>query len=178
MHTGAFKLEPMAIPDRLAAAINEQVTMELAGAVAYIQLAAYFEGADLVGMARWMRAQSAEERAHADRFMAHLTARGVQVRIGDIAAPVAEVDSPLAAFEVSLAQEREISESIRDIYRLATEEGDIDALPLLQWFVAEQIEEEASVEEIISQLRRVGEDGSALLILDQELGKRQPSGAA
>lgn len=164
----------MPIPEKLADSLNDQVTMELASAVSYLQLAAFFEFSDLPGMASWMRAQSDEERNHADRFMAHLIDRGGEVHIGAIDAPTSSVTSALEAFETALRQERSVSESIRAIYRLANDLGDIDSLPLLQWFVAEQIEEESSVEEIIAQLGRVGEDGSALLILDQELGKRQP----
>lgn len=168
----------MQIPDKLAISVNDQVTMELASAVAYLQLAVYFESADLPGMAGWMRTQSAEERNHADRFIAHLIDRGGEVHIGTIDAPESNVTSALDAFETALEQERGVSESIRAIYRLASDLGDIDSLPLLQWFIAEQIEEESSVEEIIVQLRRVGDEGSALLILDQELGKRQSPATA
>ncbi|CAN5853971.1 ferritin [soil metagenome] len=165
----------MKIPEPLAEAFNRQVTLELASSIAYVQLSAYFESVDLPGMAAWMRTQAGEERQHADKFMGHLIDRSAEVVIGDISGPEHDIASPLAAFETALAQERRVSEAIRDLYRLATEAGDIDALPLLQWFVAEQIEEEASVEEIIAQISRLGEDGSALLILDRELGQRQAS---
>lgn len=163
----------MKMPEPLAQAFNRQVTLELASSIAYVQLSAYFESVDLPGMASWMRAQAGEERQHADRFMRHLIDRGTEVRIGAIPAPEHGIASPLSAFQEALEQERNVSEAIRDLYRLANEAGDIDALPLLQWFVAEQIEEEASVNEIIAQIRRLGEDGSALLILDRELGQRQ-----
>lgn len=168
----------MRIPDKLAETLNDQVTMELASTITYLQLAAYFDSTDLPGMASWMRVQSAEERAHADRFISHMLDRGAEVRIGAIEAPETDIYSPARAFEAALAQERRVSDSIRRIYRLADELGDIDVIPLLQWFIAEQIEEEASVEEIISRLSRVGDDGAALLILDQELGNRQVSSNA
>jgi ferritin len=166
------RLSRMSMPDRLAAAVNDQVTLELASSLGYVQLSAYFEAEDLPGMANWMRAQAGEERNHADRFMAHLIDRGGRVQIGEIQRPPTEPATPLVAFQVALEQERQVSESIRRLYRLADEVGDLDALPLLQWFLTEQIEEEASVNEIISQLERVGQDGSALLILDRELGSR------
>lgn len=166
----------MTMPDRLAAALNDQITLELASSVGYIQLSAYFEAEDLPGMAQWMRVQAGEERDHADRFMDHVLDRGGRVQIGSLPEPPTEPASPLEAFQVALDQERRVSESIRELYHLATEIGDIDVIPLLQWFVTEQIEEEASVDEIISQLTRMGADGSALLILDRELGSRPAEG--
>jgi ferritin len=164
----------MQMPDKLAEKFNDQITLELASAIAYLQLAAYFDAADLRGMASWMRSQSAEERNHAERLMTHLVDRGGKVSLGTIPAPQSGITSPLHAFQMALEHEQKVSDSIREIYRLANDLGDIDSVPLLQWFVAEQVEEEASVSEIISQLERVGGEGSALLILDQELGKRQP----
>lgn len=163
----------MPLPDRLASAINDQITLELASSLGYVQLSAYFEAEGLPGMAHWMRLQAGEERDHADRFMTHLIDRGGRVQIGEIPTPPREPSSPIGAFETALEQERRVSESIRNLYRLADEMNDLDVVPLLQWFIAEQIEEEASVDEIISQLGRMGEDGSALLILDRELGGRE-----
>lgn len=168
----------MSIPEKLAAAVNDQITMELASSIGYVQLSAYFEAEDLPGMARWMREQAGEERSHADKFMAHLIDRGGRVQIGEIQPPPLEPTTPISAFETALQQERRVSEAIRDLYRLADDAGDLDVIPLLQWFIAEQIEEEASVDEIISQLERVGEDGSALLILDREVGERRSDGAS
>lgn len=164
----------MSLPETLADALNQQVTVELASSIAYIQLQAYFAAEDLPGMAHWMEVQAGEEREHADKLIQHIVARGGLVRIGDIESPDDDVKSPLAAFQAALAQERKVSESIRELYRLATEIGDIDSIPLLQWFVAEQIEEEASAGEIIAHLERAGNDGSMLLILDRALGERQP----
>ena len=83
----------------------------------------------------------------------------------------------LAAFEASLEQERVVSEAIRGLYRIAQEQGDIDSLPLLHWFIEEQVEEESTVSEIIGRVKLIGDDGSGLLKLDQELGAR-PGGEA
>lgn len=158
--------------ERMLSALNDQVTLELASAMAYLQLAAYFRAGDLPGMATWMRVQSSEELAHADRFIAHIIDRGGRVQLGAIPSPYGEIGSPLQAFESAAEHEQRVSESIRELYRLANEEGDIDVLPLLQWFLNEQIEEEASVAEIMARIRRADHDGTALLILDQELGQR------
>ncbi len=163
---------------RMLSALNDQVTLELTSAMAYLQLSAFFRSSDLPGMATWMSMQSSEELVHADRFTAHIIDRGGQVHIGAIPSPDAELISPLQAFESAAEHEQQVSESIRSLYRLANEEGDIDALPLLQWFLSEQIEEEASVAEIMARIQRAGHDGTALLILDQELGQRTNSATA
>jgi ferritin len=166
---GAMKLN-----DTLAKAYSDQITLELESSVAYLQLAIVAEDLDLPGIASWFRLQADEEREHADKFIAHVTARGNRPQIGSISSPADPGDSVVAAFEASLAHEQKVSESIRDLYRLAQAEGDIDSIPLLHWFIEEQIEEESTVEEILGRLRLIGKDGTGLLRLDAELGVRTP----
>ena len=79
-------------------------------------------------------------------------------------------------FAAALAHEEKVSEAIRALYRLADSEGDLDARPLLNWFIEEQIEEEATVGEILAQIKMVGDDGPGLLRLDADLGSRPPGG--
>lgn len=159
--------------ERLEAAFSDQITLELKASIVYLQLAIALEDADLPGMASWMRLQSDEERVHAAKFIEHATDRGGRPQIGTIDAPVYDGTSVLDAFEASLAHEQHVSESIRGLYRLAQETGDIDSIPLLHWFIEEQIEEEATVGEIVGRLKLIGDDGSGLLRLDGELGARQ-----
>lgn len=162
----------MALNDTLQAALSDQITLELESSIVYLQLAIALEDQDLPGMAGWMRLQSDEERDHAAKFIEHVTDRGGRPQIGAIAKPEDVGDGVLAAFEASLAHEQKVSESIRDLYRLAQAEGDIDSIPLLHWFIEEQIEEEATVGEIVGRLRLIGDDGAGLLRLDAELGSR------
>ena len=82
------------------------------------------------------------------------------------------MDSVLDAFEAALAHEERVSASIRDLYRLAESEGDLDSRPLLNWFLEEQIEEESTVKEIVAQVKMIDDDGPGLLRLDEELGAR------
>lgn len=164
----------MQLNDTLAKAFSDQITLELGSSVAYLQLAIALEDANLPGMASWMRIQSDEERVHAAKFIAHVTDRGNRPQIGSIDAPADPGKVVVAAFEASLAHERKVSDAIRTLYRLAVSEGDIDCLPLLSWFVQEQIEEEATVSEILGRLHLIGDDGPGLLRLDAELGARQP----
>jgi ferritin len=156
----------------LETAFSEQITLELASSIAYLQLATALDSIDLPGMASWMRIQSEEERMHAQRFADHVLARGNVPRIGAIDAPPHPGEGAIAAFEASLAHEQRVSEAIRNLYRTAQQSGDVDSIPLLSWFIEEQVEEESTVSEILGRLRRIGDDGSALLFLDSELGSR------
>ena len=160
--------------ETLAEAFSEQVTMELSSSVAYLQMSAWFEAFDLPGMASWMRIQSEEERLHALRFMDFVLDRGNKLVIGDRRKPNSDFGSAKAVFEAALAQEQSTTNSIRGLYLRASDEKDVESYPLLDWFLTEQVEEESTVQKILGQLGHAGTDGSALLMIDRELGARIP----
>jgi ferritin len=162
----------MAMSDELAAAFNDQIVMEFASMYAYLQMAAHFESANLPGFAAWMRLQADEERGHAMRFFDFVLERGADVRLGPIDAPQHPYRGPLESFRRALAQERAVTGSIHALMDRARAENDYASEPLLQWFVAEQVEEEATVESIVERLELAGDDASALLLLDHQLGSR------
>ena len=166
----------MELKGKLAAAINDQITMEIEASVVYRQLAIEMDVQDLPGISGWFLAQSGEELEHAQKFTDHMTDRSAAPKIAAITAPNVTINSVLEAFEASLAHEQKVSESIRNLYRLAQQEGDIDSIPLLNWFIEEQLEEEATVGEIIGRVKLIGGDGNGLLRLDAELGSRKESG--
>lgn len=168
----------MRISGALEQAFNDQVTMELTAAAVYRQLAVDMAAADLPGIASWFKLQAGEELEHADKFIDHMLDRGSVPLIQNITVQGTHVTSVLEAFEASLAHEVKVSESIRSLYRQAQQEGDIDAFPLLNWFVSEQLEEEATVSEIIGRIKLIGEDGNGLLRLDDELGGRRADAAS
>lgn len=164
----------MEISETLLPKFNAQITLEFASAMAYRQLAIGMDVQDLPGIALWLRHQADEEVVHANKFIDHVVDRGNHPTIGTIPAPeVPEGASPADTFEVALKHEQIVSNSIRDLFRAVDAEGDIDARPLLNWFVEEQIEEEATVNEILARINLVGDDGPGLLRLDSELGARQ-----
>ena len=171
-------MDGMELKGKLADALNDQVTMELQAAVVYRQLSIEMAAASLPGCAGWFRAQAAEETDHAEKFVQHMVDRGVTPRIGDLQGPSIADSSALGCFQAALAHEKKVSESIRNLYRMAQSEGDIDIMPLLHWFISEQLEEEATVDEICDRVRLVDNDGPGLLRLDTERGARQlPAGA-
>lgn len=162
----------MELTGKLADAFNDQVTLEIQASAVYRQLAIEMDVLGLAGIAGWFRSQADEEILHAHKFIDHMTARGAHPHIQAMAAPTANAATVLEAFEASLAHERKVSESVRDLYRLAHNEGDIDSIPLLHWFIDEQLEEEATVSEILGRVKLVNEDGPGLLRLDEQLGAR------
>lgn len=156
----------------LEKAYNDQITLEFSASMVYRQLGIELELMDLPGMAKWMRHQADEEIVHANKFIDHLADRGNRPTIGAINAPQLQIHSVLDAFEASYAHEQKVSESIRNLYRAADAESDLDSRPLLNFFLSEQIEEESTVSEIIGRVKMIGDDGPGLLRLDAELGQR------
>jgi ferritin len=153
-------------------AFNAHVTEELFSANLYLAMSAYCESKAYKGFGRWLRVQYQEELAHAAKFVDQLLARGGQVAVGAVAAPPKDFGSVLQVFEAVLAHERKVTESLNRFYALAEAEKDSASHVFLQWFVTEQVEEEANVSEIVDKLRIVGDKSSAALYLDKEYGKR------
>ena len=162
----------MEISAKLEKVFNKQVTLELEASTVYRQLAIEMDVRDLPGMAAWLRHQADEELVHANKFIDHMVDRGNHPQIGATAAPKVKVTSPQDAFQAALDHERKVSESIRALYRAAEKDGDLDSRPLLNWFIDEQIEEEATVGEIVGRIELIGDDGPGLLRLDDDLGQR------
>ena len=163
----------MALTKELEAALNDQVTLELESAHQYLALSAWLEGEGLPGMAHWMRMQSGEENEHAMKFFEFLVDRNADVKLGPLPAPSTEFDSVIDVFRASLAAEQRVTAAINNIYAIAVDARDFASYPLLDWFVNEQVEEEATVQQIIDDLERIEGNGHALLMLDREMGARQ-----
>ncbi|MFC5939689.1 ferritin [Corynebacterium choanae] len=162
----------MRIPEQLAEAMNRQVTAELEAAMVYLQLSYILDDLGLAGMRDWMKAQSDEELTHAAAFSQHLLDRGHMPAIGNIGPIKLDCSTALDCFKASLEHEKKVSGMIRDLTTLSYDERDWDSRPLLDQFLAEQIEEEASVGEIVDRLEIAGDNGSAVLFLDSELAAR------
>ena len=152
-------------------AMGEQIKHELYSAYLYLSMAGSFEVANLTGFAHWMRQQSRQELEHAMKFLDFILDRGEHVELQAIEAPPYAFRSPLDTFEQALEHEKEITARINDLYELSVRENDYPAVVFLSWFVTEQVDEEKDATKIVERLRMAGEDGAALLLLDDELGK-------
>ncbi len=162
------------LSDSIEKAINDQINHELASAYIYLSMTAYFERLSLRGFAKWARLQSQEEVTHGLRLFDYVNDRGGRVRLQAVAKPPDDYASPLAVFEAALAQEREVTKLIHTLYEFVTAERDYATQVALEWFINEQVEEEKVGQEIIDQLKWIGDDKPGLLMLDRELGQRQP----
>ncbi|NOX55457.1 MAG: ferritin [Planctomycetes bacterium] len=156
-------------------ALNKQLNAEFGSSYLYLSMAAWLENQNLSGMAHWMRLQADEEWDHAMRIFDFIHDRDGRVVLSTIETPLAEWSSVIDVFEASLAHEQKITGQINELVDLALQEKDHAANAFLQWFVSEQVEEEATVKSIVDKLKLAGENGVALFMLDTELGRRTES---
>jgi len=159
------------ISKKMQKAINRQLNRELYSAYLYLSMSAYFDSINLKGFANWMRIQAQEEVMHAMKFYNYLFERGGRAIMQDIEAPPSEWKSPLAVFQHTYEHEQVVTGLINDLVNLAATEKDHATYNFLQWYVAEQVEEESSADEVVQKLKLVVDD-SGLFLLDQELGQR------
>lgn len=158
--------------DTMLKALNEQINAEMYSSYLYLSMEAYFQSLSLEGFAAWMRAQVQEELFHAMKFYDFVCERGGRVVLETIKKPDSNWKSPLLAFKQILKHEQLVTSLISDLVEQAMKEKDHATLNFLQWFVAEQVEEEASVGAIVDKLQLIKNDTSGLFLLDAELGKR------
>ncbi|AGK61464.1 Ferritin-like protein [Archaeoglobus sulfaticallidus PM70-1] len=161
------------IPERMLKALNRQINAEFYSAYLYLSMATYFESISLKGFANWMRVQAKEELMHAMKLFDFVVERGGRVKLDGIEKPPSEWKSPLDAFEAVYRHEVKVTSMINELVDLALEEKDHASYAFLQWYVMEQVEEEASADEIVQKLKLVGDEKSGLFAIDQELAKRQ-----
>ena len=157
---------------KMLKALNDQINAEMFSSYLYLSMESYFQSISLTGFAAWMRAQVQEEMMHAMKFYDFVNERGGKVTLEAIAKPDSTWASPLAAFEAIQKHEEHVTSLINDLVDLAIGEKDHASNNFLQWFVAEQVEEEASVGEVVEKLKLIQDNPSGLFMMDAELGKR------
>jgi ferritin len=160
------------ISKAMQAAVNEQINKELYSSYLYLSMAAYFENKNLPGFAKWLHVQTDEERGHGMKLYQHLVDRNGRVTLKAIAAPATNWKSNLEVFKEVQTHEAEVTASINGLYELALKEKDYPMQVLLQWFINEQVEEEKNAADIVQQLELIDAHGTAVLMLDHQLGKR------
>ncbi len=152
--------------------LNEQLNREFYSAYLYLSMSAYCNRNDFPGAANWFLLQYKEEQDHATRIYNYLIDQGAKVGLKEIAKPPKKFGSLLETYEESLDHEQSMTRNLNELSDYALKEKDHATYNLLQWFVNEQVEEEATVSEIISKLKMVGEDGYGILMIDNELAER------
>jgi len=158
--------------EKIEKALNEQINAELYSAYLYFAMAAHFDSNNLPGFAHWMKIQAKEETTHALKIYGFVNEVGGQVVLEAVGKPPVDFGSPLQAFEQVLKHEKHVTSLIHNLVKLARNESDFAAENFLQWFVAEQVEEEAAATKIVEELKMIGDAKHALFMMDRHLGSR------
>ncbi|MBN1111982.1 MAG: ferritin [Bacteroidales bacterium] len=160
------------INSKVEAAINNQINAEFWSAYFYLSMSNYFSSIGLAGFANWMNVQFEEEVFHARRFMTYLNERGGRVILKPIDEVQTSWEGPLNVFEETLSHEEKVTGLINELMDIAIKESDHATKSFLQWFIDEQVEEEAGVSEILDHLRLINGEGQGLFLMDKELKTR------
>ena len=160
------------IKGKIQEALTSQLNAELFSSYLYLSMSAFFESINLKGFANWMRVQAQEELVHAMKFYDFIIERGGKVVLSSIESPPTEWASPLAVFEHAYQHEQKVTGLINTLVDLAIAEQDHATNNFLQWFVAEQVEEEASADEVVQKIKLMGDASGGLFMLDRELAQR------
>jgi ferritin len=153
-------------------ALNQQINLEQHSAQLYLAMGAHCQGKSFKGFAHWLRVQSGEETKHALKLVDFLLDRGGALELKPVAAPTGSFGGIIQVFEQVLAHEKGITSRIAALFELARGEKDYASEITLQWYVSEQVEEEANVSQIVDHLRAVGDQGGGIWYLDSRMGKR------
>ena len=160
------------LTDKLQAALNDQIKAEYHSGYLYLSMAAYMEHLNLDGCAHWMRLQAQEEVMHGMKIFDYMLEQGARVKLQAVEGPPHDWKSPLECFEAALKHEKMMTERINKLANLAIDERDHATNNVMQWYIGEQVEEEATVDDICAKLRLVGQDGPGLFMIDRELKQR------
>ncbi len=166
------------IDKKMETALNGQINEELYSAYLYFAMAADFESKNWMGMANWMKIQAQEEMGHALKLYDWVTERGGKAVFEAIAKPGDSWNSALDVFQAAYVHEQHITSCFYDLVALARETGDIATEIFLQWFVTEQVEEEANASGIVEEIKKLKNSPNGMVMLDKELASRTLSASA
>ena len=160
------------ISQKIQKALNQQLNEEFYSSYFYLSMSAYFESKDLQGFAQWFRLQADEEYAHAMKIFDYIYQIGGEAKLMKIDGPKTNWDSFLEVFQDTFDHEQKVTKSINDLLELSYEEKDHATVNFLQWFVSEQVEEEATAMQNVKKMELIGDDKAGLFMIDKELGGR------
>ena len=167
----------MKISKKVEAVLNQQINAEFWSAYLYLSMSAWAEAKGFKGFANWMRVQFHEEVSHALKIQDFILTRSGQVKLEPLAAVKTSWDSLLNMMEDTYEHECKVTSLIHQCYEAALAEKDYATSTMLQWFIDEQIEEEANALEIIDVLKITGEKSGGVFYLDKKLGHRTLAGS-
>lgn len=160
------------LKDKIEKALNAQMNFEISSSYLYLAMAAYFQSENFNGFANWMKVQSSEEYGHAMKIYSYINQRSGRIILDKIDTPKSEWKNTSEVFSDTLKHEQKVTGAIDKLVDLAISEKDHATNAFLQWFVTEQVEEEATVIGIIDKLKFIGDNKNGLFLLDREMGMR------
>ena len=160
------------INDKMVKALNVQMNNEFYNSRLYLSMATFFYDINLDGAAHWMEKQAVEETGHAMKLYSHLKERNARILLTEVPAPPTKWATPLAVFEDAYKHECEVTKAFDALVSQAQSLKDNATLNFLQWFVNEQVEEEASVDAVVQKLKMASSAPGALFFIDRMLGER------
>lgn len=163
----------MELSKKMEEALNKQLNAELFSSFLYLSMSADFHSKNFTGFAAWLELQAKEENEHAMKFYRYILERGGKIKLLTIDAPKDEWQTPLDAFTDAYEHEKKVTGMIHKLLEIAIEEKDYATQEMLQWFVKEQVEEEAQTFQIVEQLKMIGDSKNGWFMLDHRLGKRK-----
>ncbi len=165
------------ISERMQKAINGQIKEEFFSSYLYLSMSAYCESENYKGFAEWFRLQADEERIHAFKLLDFLQERSGRVILEAIEKPAAEFKSVQDTFEQTLEHERKITKLINELNKVAIDENDFATQAHLQWFISEQVEEEATAEDILNQIKMVDCKPGSMFYIDRHIVRDRQTSA-
>lgn len=162
----------LGMTQKVADLISDQMAMELESSQIYIGMGVWCDQQSLLGATNWFMKQAAEEYGHYQKFLTFAIDCGTTVTLHPINGVETEFDSLLDCFAKTVAHEKKVWDSLQSIYDVALKANDVEVRVLLEGFLTEQVEEVKSVTDIYNRLKLVGKDGTGVILIDQELGKR------
>lgn len=160
------------ISEKIENILNEQINKEFYSAYLYLAISAYFDEIGLKGFSNWTRVQAREEVDHGMILFDYIIERQGNVKLKQIDAPDTQFGSTLAIFEKIFDHERYVTDSINCVANMTDDECDLATRYFINWYISEQVEEEANVDDIIKKLKMFGDEKAALYHLDVELSGR------
>ncbi len=160
------------LSEKLQKALNEQINKELFSEYLYLSITAYFHSIGLDGFDNWFEVQTKEEHDHAIKIYNFINQKGGRVILEAIAKPEWDFKSVEEILNKTLEHELFITKSINELVDIAIKENEHSVRSFLQWYVDEQVEEEANVTKLISTLKLTQGDPKALLLMDKDLATR------
>ncbi len=152
--------------------LNSQINKEFYSAYLYLAMSAYFDEIGLYGFANWTKVQAKEEVDHGMILFDYIIDRNGTVDLRQIDVPERSFESPLQVFEKIYEHEKYVTSSINEVAHLSEDECDLATRHFINWYISEQVEEEANALDIITKLKMFGDDKSALYLYDKDLGQR------